>query len=171
MISMAKTILITMLIIIAIIFIYPIEVLLSVIGISIFMTDFNSDRKTINFRNVEIDNYERVAVLGTRGNKCKCKAIYFSDEEAKEVEIKIKNDEDWTDKPFKENILNQYERMNVKVKNLGKSYYYLIKYDRTNVVIETNRQVIDNEGAQWYDSAIYDSDNKVLYNYYEFYER
>lgn len=168
---MVKTVLGAMLIIIAIIFIYPIEALLSIIGLSIFMTDFNLDSNTISFRNVKIDNYERIEELGTDVYKSKCKAIYFSEEQAKEIEKQIKIDEQWIDKPFKENILEKYNKFNVNVNNLGKSYYYLIEYDRTGVVIETNRNVLDNKGIQWYDSAIYDSDNKVLYNYYVFYER
>lgn len=167
---MVKTFLGTVLIIFAIVFIYPKEIIVeSIIGEMIFMGDPETDKNTIKIGNVEINSYERKEILGEDGYNSECKAYYFDDEQSIEIEKQIKNDENWTDIAFSENVLNGYERFNIS--NLGKSYYYLEEYNREGFVIETRRNILDNKEIKWYYSAIYDSDNKVLYTYYIFYEK
>ena len=167
---MVKTFLGTVLIIFAIAFIYPKEIMVeSIIGDLIFKGNSETDKNTIKIGNVEIKSYEKDEILGEDGYNSECKAYYFNDEQAKEIEEQIKNDEIWTDRAFSENILSRYEKFNVN--NLGESYYYLEEYDREGFVIETKRSILDNKEIKWYYSAIYDSDNKVIYIYYIFYEK
>lgn len=167
---MIKTILGTVLIIFAIVFIYPKEIIVeSIIGEMIFMRNSEFDKKIVKIGDVEIDNYEKEEFFGKDGYDSECKAYYFNNEQAKEIEKQIKNDENWTDRAFSENVFSRYKKFNVN--NLGKSYYYLEEYDRERFVIETKRNILDNKEIKWLYSAIYDSDNKVLYIYYIFYEK
>ena len=39
------------------------------------------------------------------------------------------------------------------------------------ITIETNREILDNKPIEWYKSAIYDRDNKILLYYYRHYEK
>ena len=165
---MIKSILGTMLIILAIVFIYPKEIIIaSIIGEIIFMGD--SDTNNIMIGDIKIENYDRLEILGEDGYNSECKAYYFDDEQAKKIKTQIENEKNWTEKPFNESIIDVYKKFNVNT--LGKSYYFLKEYNREGFVIETNRDVLDNKNIKWFESAIYDSDNKVLYMYYIFYEK
>ena len=168
-ISMLKTILATILIILAIVFIYPIETIVATIETIILSDVYTSQSDClISFNKVKVKEYEKCEELGSEPYGI-CEAIYFNEEQANKIEIQIKNDENWTTKPFKENHIDDYKRFNII--ELGKCYYYLIQFDRDGRIIETNREVLDNKGLEWYESAIYDSDNKILYYYYRHYEK
>ena len=165
---MIKTIIASLLILNAIIFIYPIESFIIPIGMSIF-SDKSSDGELIKgFGKVKVENYERYEKIGIEAYS-KCYAIYFNEEQANIIEKQINSDENWTNKPFNEQIINNYKKLNVK--DFEKTYYYLIEFDRDYNTIETNREVLDNKKIEWYKSAIYDSDNKILYYYYRHYEK
>lgn len=165
---MIKTILAGLLIIVAIIFIYPIETFIIPIGMSIFSNN-NSDGELIKgFGKVKFEDYERYEKIGTEAYS-KCYAIYFNEEQANVIEEQINSDENWTREPFNEKLINNYKKFNVN--NFENSYYYLIEFDKDYNTIETNREILDNKPIEWYKSAIYDSNNKILYYYYRHYEK
>lgn len=166
---MMKTVLVTILIILAIICIYPISIIASTIGASIFMDAFtHKSDYIISFNNVKIEECEKYEKLGEKAYGS-CYAIYFNEEQANNTEKQIKKDENWATKPFKERFVEDYKKFNIN--ELGKCYYYLIQLNRDGFTIETNREVLDNKELEWYESAIYDTDNKILYYYYEHYCR
>ena len=166
---MLKTFLITILIIIAIIVIFPLDIIASTIGV-VMIIDATTPKSNYiaSFNNVKIEEYERYEELGEEGYGS-CEAIYFNEEQAKNIEMQIKNDENWTTRPLKEEFIEDYKKFNIT--ELGKCYYYLVQYSRDGYIIETNRDILDNRGLRWYESAVYDSDNKILYSYYEHYSR
>ncbi len=166
---MLKTISGIILIMGVIIFMYPMENMIVAMGTSIFINDHNSDGNLIKgFGNVKIENYKEYKELGADAY-CDCKAIYFNEEQANKIEMQIGKDEKWTSKPFKDKFFNDYKKFNVN--DFGKSYYYLVEFDRNYNIIETNRAVLDNKKMEWYVSAIYDSDNKILYYYNRHYQK
>lgn len=166
---MLKTVLVTILIILAIIFIYPIDIIISTIGTGIFMDAYTHKSDClISFNSVKIEEYEKYEKLGEKVYGS-CYAIYFNEEQANNIEMQIKNDENWTTKSFKEKFVEDYKKFNIN--ESGKCYYYLIQLNRDGFIVETNRDVLDNKELEWYESAIYDTDNKILYYYYEHYSR
>lgn len=166
---MIKTIIASLLILNAIIFIYPIESFIIPIGMSVF-SNKSSDGKLIKgFGKLKIEYYENYEKIESDDVFAECYAIYFNEKQAKIIEEQINSDENWTNKPFNEQIINNYKKLNVK--DFEKTYYYLIEFDRDYNTIETNREVLDNKKIEWYKSAIYDSDNKILYYYYRHYEK
>ena len=98
-----------------------------------------------------------------------CYAIYFNEKQANAIESQINSDENWKIKPFNEKIINNYKKINVN--NFENFYYYLIEFDKDYNTIETNREIINNKPIEWYKSAIYDGNNKILYYYYRHYEK
>ena len=166
---MVKNILGIMLIVIAIIFIYPIETVIISIGTSIFINNYNSDSDLIKgFGEVKIESYERYEKIGTEAYG-ECYAIYFNEEQANRIKMQISNDEKWTSKPFKSKFINDYKKFNIN--NLGESYYYLGEIDKEYNIMEENRDILDNKKMDWYKSAIYDNDKRILYYYCRHYER
>ena len=166
---MLKTFLVTLLIIIAIILIYPIDIIVSTIGVSIFVDAATpKSNYLVIFNNVKVEEYERYEKLGEKAYGS-CNAIYFNEEQANNIEIQIKNDEIWTTKTFEKRFIEDYEKFNIN--ELGQCYYYLVQLNGDGFTVETNRNVLDNKELEWYESAIYDIDNKILYYYNEHYSR
>lgn len=165
---MLKTIVGIILIISAIIFIYPIENIIMPIGIRLFSNNRTDGELIKGFGKVKVENYEKYEKIGTDAYS-KCYAIYFNEEEANAIEKQINSDENWTRKEFNEKLINNYKKFNVN--NFENSYYYLIEFDKNYNTIETNREILDNKPIEWYKSAIYDSNNKTLYYYYRYYEK
>ena len=167
---MIKMITLSLLIIVSIIFIYPIETFIIPAYINIFEKDYSSDDKLIKgFGKVKFESYEEYKKMETDDVYGECYAIYFNEEQANAIEEQINSDENWTIKPFNEKIFNNYKKLNVN--NLDNSYYYLIEFDKNYNTIETNREILDNKPIEWYKSAIYDGNNKTLYYYYRHYEK
>ena len=167
-ISMIKNILVIMLILLAIIFIYPIQTAIVPAVVSIFMNN-NSDSNLIRgFGEVRIESYERCEKIGTEAYG-ECYAIYFNEEQANKIKMQINNDEKWTSKPFKDKFFDDYKKFNIN--NEGESYYYLVEIDKDYKIIETNRDILDNKKIEWYKTAIYNNDSKILYYYCKHYEK
>lgn len=165
---MIKNILGIMIIVLAIIFIYPIQTVIVPSIVSIFMNN-NSDSNLIRgFGEVRIERYERCEKIGAEAYG-ECYAIYFNEEQANKIEMQINNDEEWTSKPFKDKFIDDYKKFNIN--NLEESYYYLVEIDKEYNIIETNRDILDNKKIEWYKTAIYDSNNKILYYYCKHYEK
>lgn len=168
-ISVIKAIFVDLLIVVAIMFIYPLESIIMSIGMSIF-SNSSSDKDLIKgFGNVRIENYKKYEKIESDDVYVDCYAIYFNEKQSNAIESQINSDENWTKKPFNEKIINKYKKVNVN--NFENSYYYLIEFDKNYNAIETNREILDNKPIEWYKSAIYDSDNKTLYYYYRHYEK
>lgn len=167
---MIRTILEIIFIVSAIVFIYPMKSIIIPIGTSIFANDNGSYNKlTKEFGEVKIESYVEYKELETDDVYGKCYAIYLNEEQANSIEMQINKDESWTSSSFKEGLMNNYKKLNINV--LGKSYYYLIEFDKDYNTIETKREVLDNKKIEWYKSAIYDCDNKILYYYCRYYEK
>ena len=165
---MIKNILEIMLIVLAIIFIYPIQTVIVPAVVSICMND-NSDSNLIKgFGDVKIESYERCEKIGTEAYG-ECYAIYFNEEQANKIKVQIDNDEKWINKPFNDRFIGDYKKFNIN--NWGESYYYLVEIDKDYNIIETNRDILDNKKIEWYKSAIYNNDNRILYYYCKHYEK
>ena len=167
---MIKTILVSVFIVLAIIFIYPIEMFITTGGLSILIENHNYDGKLIKgFGKAKIESYERYEKIELDDVYADCYVIYFNEEQANAIENQINSDENWTRKAFNEKLINNYKKFNVN--NFENSYYYLIEFDKNHNTIETNREILDNKPIEWYKSAIYDGNNKILYYYYRYYEK
>ena len=140
------------------------------IGLSIFTENSSINKDLIKgFGKVKIENYEKMMDLGQRINESDYKAIYFNEEQANKIEEQINEDKNWTKREFDSDIINKY--VNNNVKEFNNCYYYLIEFDRDYHIVETNRDILDKKKVKWYNSAIYDSDNNVLYYFCKYYEK
>ncbi len=161
---MIKNILGIILIVFAIISIYTIQNVIVPISIN-----DNSDSELIkSFGDVKIENYEKYEKIG-REAYGECYVIYFNEEQANSIIRQINNDKNWTSKILKNKFITDYEKFNIK--NLGESYYYIVEMDKDYNIVETNRDILDNKKIEWYKTAIYNNENKVLYYYYKHYEK
>lgn len=166
---MIKTIFVSLLIVVAIIFIYPLKSIIIPTGMSIF-SDSSSDKDLIkSFGKANIESYEKYEKIESDDVYADCYAIYFNEKQANAIENQINSDENWKRKPFNEKIINNYKKLNVN--NFENLYYYLIEFDKDYNTIETNREILDNKPIEWYKSAIYDGYKKVLYYYNRCYEK
>ena len=160
----------SLLIIVVIIFLYPIEIFIKPDYIDIFEKDYNSNDKLIKgFGEVKFESYEEYKKIETDDVYAECYAIFFNEEQANIIEKQINCDESWTSKPFNEKIINNYKKLNIN--DFGQAYYYIIEFDKDYNTIEINQEILDSKKIEWYKSAIYDSDNKTLYYYYRHYEK
>lgn len=166
---MIKTIFVSLLIVVAIIFIYSLKSIIIPTGMSIF-SDSSSDKDLIkSFGKANIESYEKYEKIESDDVYADCYAIYFNEKQANAIENQINSDENWKRKPFNEKIINNYKKLNVN--NFENLYYYLIEFDKDYNTIETNREILDNKPIEWYKSAIYDGYKKVLYYYNRCYEK
>ena len=107
---MIKAIFVDLLIVVAIMFIYPLESIIMPIGMSIF-SNSSSDKDLIKgFGNVRIENYKKYEKIESDDVYVDCYAIYFNEKQSNAIESQINSDENWTREPFNEKIINKYKK-------------------------------------------------------------